>query len=164
MPNFFKRPKTFWPGLSENGFKIKSQSYTIFRFLKLFLFHILPKSPCLYFLLKLCFILEGFITATIVYANVWHALWVYLWGKVRKSVFICYLRRLVLFYSELPLEKIVLQFSKRSWFWLLSPYLNWLAQVRTKWDAWIGHTIYSKIQMQTIVFHKGASSLVISVQ
>ena len=34
----------------------------------------------------------------------------------------------------------------------------------TKRDARNGHTIYSKIQMQTIVFLRGASSLVISVQ
>ena len=50
-------------------------------------------------------------------------------GKSTKKVFSCYLRRVVLFYSELRLEKIVLQFSKRSWFSLLSPYLNSLRQV-----------------------------------
>ena len=35
-------------------------------------------------------------------------------GEEYEKVFSCYLRRLVLFYSELRLEKIVLQFSKRS--------------------------------------------------
>ena len=57
--------------LSENGFKIKIQTYTIFRVLKLFLFsYNCPKVPCLYFMLKLCVILEVFITAAVVYANV----------------------------------------------------------------------------------------------
>ena len=35
-------------------------------------------------------------------------------GEKYEKVFSCYLRKLVLFYSELRLEKIVLQFSKRS--------------------------------------------------